>query len=489
MKTSISPTILVICVVSLIVFLWRHRRSPLYNFPGPFLGRYSDIWRLFDVWRGQSDITQRALHDRYGSAVRIGPNCISISDPAMIKTTYSTSNPFNKSDFYSVGDTFSQGKKVQTQFTTRDEEWHDYVVRPIRGAYSLTNVLRFEGFVDRTLSYLVQKLKLEYCSGDSALQRACPIGELLQHFAWDVIGEVTFSRRLGVLDGNQEMLQLLRDGERAIDYTAVVGQMPCLDTLLKNRFLSVGPPGFKIAADFASARLAARVHGEDEHKSIDHSDFTDLFIEAENREEGEGQMTRRQISWMVINIVAGSDTIAGTLKTVVYYVARDDNVRKKLTDNLIKASGNGKRQLDWKVCKSLPYLDAVIKEALRIAPPVGLPLECVVPGGGLRLSDGRFIPEGTIAGISPRVVSHDKHAFEEDVHRFVPERWLRSDEESEAEYEARLSQMKDADLTFGFGKRSCIGRNLALLELYKCVARLFLEFDVNIWSILRPLIL
>lgn len=483
-SSNILSTLTAIVVSFLGVFLWKRLHSPLNQFSGPFLAKFSDVWRLIDVWRGSSDVTQRSLHKKYGSAVRIGPNCISVSDPAMIKTIYSTKTPFNKSEFYSAGDTLSQGKKIQTQFTTRNEQWHDYVVRPIRGAYSLTNILRFESLLDSTLDYFVEKLKRQYCtSNNSTLQGACPIGELLHHFAWDVIGEVTFRRRLGALDGDQEILQLLKDGEKAIDYLAVIGQMPFLDTLLKNRYFSIGPPGFKVAADFSAARLAARIQGQEKTMSTDQDDFIDVFIEAEKSEEGEGQMTRRQISWMVINMVAGSDTTAACLRAVLYYVARDERIRKKLTDELIKAAGNTRRHLDWKTCHCLPYLDAVIKETLRISPSVGLLLERVVPSGGLYLSDGRFIPEGTIVGINPRVVSHDRHAFGENTHEFVPERWLRSNDESESEYESRLSKMKDADLTFGFGKRMCIGRNLAILECYKCVARLFLEFEVSLLSI------
>lgn len=431
------------------------------------------------MWRGKSDATQRELHDKYGGCVRIGPNCVLISDPAMIKTIYSTRKPFKKSEFYSAGDTISQGKKTQTLFTTRNEEWHDYLVRPIRSSYSLSSVLRFEQLVDKTLDYLVQQLRAKYATQNNSHPEECPIGNLLHYFAWDVVSEVTFSKRLGALDENPEILQLLKDGERAIDYLGLIGQIPILDTLLKNRFFSVGPPGFKVAADFAAKHLAARIKEPDAGPSSDQDDFIDLFINAENGEEGEGQMTRRQISWLIINVAAGSDTTAAVLRAAVYFVAGDENVKPKLREEINSVSISERNGISWKTCQSLPYLGAVIKEALRLSPAVGLPLERVVPTGGLQLPNGRSIPEGTIVGVNPRVVNHNKNAFGPTADRFVPERWLRQLDETEVDFEARLAKMKDADLTFGFGKRSCIGKNLALMEIYKCVARLFQEFDVS----------
>lgn len=64
--------------------------SPLRDIPGPWLAKVTDLWRLIESWRGRPDISHNKLHEKYGPAVRIGPNCVSISDPALIKTIFST---------------------------------------------------------------------------------------------------------------------------------------------------------------------------------------------------------------------------------------------------------------------------------------------------------------------------------------------------------------------------------------------------------------
>jgi hypothetical protein len=76
----------------------------------------------------------------------------------------------------------------------------------------------------------------------------------------------------------------------------------------------------------------------------------------------------------------------------------------------------------------MPYLQAILKEAMRYHPSVSFLLERVVPKGGTIIS-GRGIPEGTIVGINAWVIHRDKKIFGEDADKFRPERWLEADEE------------------------------------------------------------
>ena len=76
--------------------LQQYYASPLKDFRGPFAARFTNPWRFFDVAAGRAEVTQIALHQRYGQAVRPGPNMISLSDPSLIRTIYSTKGDFVK---------------------------------------------------------------------------------------------------------------------------------------------------------------------------------------------------------------------------------------------------------------------------------------------------------------------------------------------------------------------------------------------------------
>ena len=68
----------------------------LRRIPGPFLASCTDLWRLVLVWRGQSEWIYIALHKKYGDVVRIGPNCVSVSQPDLGQDIYGIGKGFIK---------------------------------------------------------------------------------------------------------------------------------------------------------------------------------------------------------------------------------------------------------------------------------------------------------------------------------------------------------------------------------------------------------
>jgi cytochrome P450 len=110
--------------------------------------------------------------------------------------------------------------------------------------------------------------------------------------------------------------------------------------------------------------------------------------------------------------------------------------------------------------RNLPYLQAVIKEGLRIFPPATGLFEKQTPPEGDTI-DGRFVPGGTRIAFNVLAVQRDKKVFGEDAQSFRPERWLDNDKE-------RVQQMeKVQDLVFGYGRYGCLGKSVALIELNK----------------------
>lgn len=71
-------------------------RSPLKDIPGPLLAKFTNLWRLIDHYKATQIGTQRRLHEELGPAVRIGPNVVSLSDPALLKKVYSTRGEYLK---------------------------------------------------------------------------------------------------------------------------------------------------------------------------------------------------------------------------------------------------------------------------------------------------------------------------------------------------------------------------------------------------------
>lgn len=119
---------------------------------------------------------------------------------------------------------------------------------------------------------------------------------------------------------------------------------------------------------------------------------------------------------------------------------------------------------------TLPYLIAVTKEAMRIHPSVCLCMPRLVPSPGATLC-GEFFPPGVTVGCNPYVIHRDKKVFGPDADTFRPERWL--DEKS-------AKEMEKAIVTFGAGNRTCIGKNISLMEMQKLVPQLMRYFEFSL---------
>ena len=175
------------------------------------------------------------------------------------------------------------------------------------------------------------------------------------------------------------------------------------------------------------------------------------------------------------NIFAGSDTTAIALRAVIYFLCRHHECLERLVHEIDTADQRGSlsHPITYKEATAgMPYLGAVIREAMRLFSPVGLPLEREVPAEGLQVL-GYHIPAGTIVGINPWVTNRSS-AFGPDPEKFNPDRWLTASE-------SQIHRMENIwELNFGGGSRKCLGRNVAMIEIHKVIPELLRQYRVRL---------
>jgi cytochrome P450 len=186
----------------------------------------------------------------------------------------------------------------------------------------------------------------------------------------------------------------------------------------------------------------------------------------------------RILSTCTSMVFAGSETTAISLSAVFYFLVKHPLVYTKLMQELDGAVANGAiesrsdRTVSWPEAQKLPYLDAVVQESFRLHPAPGLILERIVPPQGMQIVD-TFVPGGTIVGCNAWVVHRRPEVFGLDVDTFRPERWIEASPE-------KLKEMKGTMLQFGAGVRTCIGKNISLLEIYKLVPSFLRRFEIEL---------
>lgn len=209
--------------------------------------------------------------------------------------------------------------------------------------------------------------------------------------------------------------------------------------------------------------------------------FIDHFLAAKHTHPNVVD-ARTVVIYTTTNIMAGSDTVAIALRTIFYMMLRRADVRERLLSELNAASPKLSVPVTYAESQRLPYLNAVIQESLRIHPPVGLPLERVVPAEGLKMHDGTHIPAGVQVGCHAWPIHLLDPVWGPEPKEFRPERWLRAEARGESveEHAARVAAMKRASLAFGAGSRMCMGRHLSAVEMAKLVPTLLMKFQFEL---------
>ena len=422
-----NATALGVCMFLLLIIYLIVTYARLSHVPGPFLASFTNLVRLRWVLTRKAQYVHIDLHKRYGQLVRIGPNVVSVGDPAEIQQIYGLTGHFIKSAFYPVLQPHAKGAAMPGLFNTQDEDLHRVMKKPIASIYSMTNLVSFESYVNSTMSVFFKELDRRFAE----TAEICDLGVWLQRFAFDVIGEITFSRRLGFLEGAQDVDGIMHSIWHHFEKAAPVGQVCWVDKLWnKNRMLAwLWPPPTSPIVRFATERADERkAKSPMEDSDLNNRDFLSRFIEAKSKDDKVPDWALT--AWTTSNILAGSDTTAILLRTILYNLLRYPATMHQLQQELQEAADKGELSTDavtWSEAKDLPFLDACIKEAGRLHPPFGLQLERVVPPEGAVIC-GKPFKAGTIVGINAWVAHRDESVFGSNASIWDPSRWLCEDE-------------------------------------------------------------
>lgn len=150
--SSISALLLAFGLVTYVVY--QSFFHPLASIPGPLWARLSRAWLTKHSWDGDMNTTMIRLHQQHGHLVRTGPNEVSVSDLAAIKTIYGAGTRFRKSDWYSVW----QGHRKFDLFAERDERIHSAQRRLVSRAYAMDSLKDLEPYVDNAVAVFLGQM-------------------------------------------------------------------------------------------------------------------------------------------------------------------------------------------------------------------------------------------------------------------------------------------------------------------------------------------
>ncbi|KAL2016132.1 hypothetical protein VTK56DRAFT_4223 [Thermocarpiscus australiensis] len=395
-----------------------------------------------------------------GHVVRVGPEKVVCTDIEAMYRISGVRSGYIKSDWYGISPVSRDSDPIlsmrELKLRKKPEETY-YACR-----------VDFEEGTNRALRAWIDLIERKYITSKKA--NLMDFEQKAHFYSLDAVGEIAYSEPLecvkndkdtkGVLAINDATVPILMALSNYTNFWRLLRMWP-LYLLLPN---DGGESGFGaivrvslgllpylyqftylLLASHASKLIAQRIKSDAKPKR----DMLQSFIAHGLR----GEALKQEVG---ILFFAGSDSVASMLYTTLYLLLTHPPCYNRLQLELDTAFNTGKIStplIHDTEARDLPYLQAVIREGLRLFPPLTVaPLfkKCGVPWEpGERLLGG-------------------------DGDCFRPERWLEAEAEAEAEAGAgkeRLGAMtRRVELAFGSGQFLCVGRGIAMVELGKVLA-------------------
>ncbi|KAL8708337.1 MAG: hypothetical protein Q9225_007618 [Loekoesia sp. 1 TL-2023] len=169
-------------------------------------------------------------------------------------------------------------------------------------------------------------------------------------------------------------------------------------------------------------------------------------------------------------IGAGVEALANPLAITMFELLKDPSAIRKLKEELMAVDKDPQAFLRYDQVQGLSYLSAVINEGLRLGKESGR-MPRVNPHSPT-VYQGFVFPAGTVLSASLKDLHLNEDVYE-GAKEFRPERWIDP---------VKSKELQHHFMPFSRGPRVCLGKHLAMVESYICIANLIHRFDLKLWN-------
>lgn len=248
------------------------------------------------------------------------------------------------------------------------------------------------------------------------------LNEFFKYLTYDFIGEMLFSKQFGFLQTGTDIDNSVAAASAMNVYAAIAGHFYWIHSILIANPLTMSllPMGYihnttMKALDERRSNMDARY------------DMVAHWLRAHEKEPH--SVTARDVyANTTVSVLGGSDTSSVALQTFVYHMMRHPAALQRARSEIDTAQSEVRCQdqvVSFSDSKQLPFLQACIKESLRIFSPLvaNVPRVCGTQGVTI---DGHVFAKGTILSVNAWVMHLSGEIWGPDVALFNPDRWLKA---------------------------------------------------------------
>jgi cytochrome P450 len=379
---------------------------------------------------------------------------------------------FFQAESYSPLLAVQDGTAVTTLIALRPEARHTAVKRALGPIFTANAVTDYETYIDDTATGLTEKLKQLADGPDAKTPTTATVNlfDWLTYFAYDTLMRIGFDEDLGFMTHRRDIDGVVEASRDRLLHWHYWMAVPWLEKLLFRNplFHRAANAGQSTLISLATRKVQERRVKVD--KAVQQPVLLDKILAA--NESYPDIIDLHMVVGLSVSLLnAGAVTTAITMANTFHNLLCNPEKLAILKEELETASDFGAVPMKFADLNKLPYLDAVIKESMRLTPTSADMIERVTPPAGVTIS-GTFIPGGTTVSVSQHSLNRDPEIWGEDADIYDPDRWLR------AEHKQRQI-MERASIAFSSGKRVCTGQHIAWLEMKKLIPHLIQNFEVR----------
>lgn len=253
--------------------------------------------------------------------------------------------------------------RYQTPMSTRNPKAKIERSKAFASAYAQSNVVQYEEAITPLISKLCQWMTRYAASGEPMA-----FDKFISYMAFDVVGEVLFSRPFGFIEKGEDIDNAIANNLALEAIGTPISQFPWAQKLLGNplvTYLNLSPGSMLM--ETAVAALLERQKNPDAR--FDMAAHWLRYLE-----QHPDRTTYRNVeAQTTTNVGAGADTTSCALQSIFYHMARHPETWQRARAEIDEARQQGRCQsavISLADAQGLLYLQACIKEALRINAPV-----------------------------------------------------------------------------------------------------------------------
>ncbi|KAI1318073.1 cytochrome P450 [Xylariaceae sp. FL0255] len=445
----------------------------LRHIRGPFLASITNLWLSRLVWTGQICDTLGEEQKKYGQVMRVGPNAISVYDPETLIHMHKARSTYPKAPWY---DGIRMDWRGHSVLSEPDTILHDKRKAKLAKGFAVGGPKNLEKKIDSWIGALVVRIREKITNGEAVMD----IGLLVQYFQVDLITEAGLGKAWGDLADDRDHYEYLAMNNTVLPFIHSFCYIPLLRGLLTSTWLMklVGPKttdknGLGLFLGLLEKETESRFDGRTQKLKEGGTDMLSEWLR-------HGLSAQEAQLDLALQVPAGTETSATAIRGLLLAIMSSPTTYIRLKQEIKDAieAGRISDPITNDEAKGLVYLQAAIKETLRVMSPVVAGFPKQVPESGDTIG-GVFVPGGTEVHANFHLLMRNPEIFGEDVDIFRPERFLGSDP-------AIPQMVKTVDLIFGTGRFMCLGKGFALMELNKIFVQLLRNFDFQMADPERP---